>query len=252
MSYILDALKKAERERDIAQIPTLMTVHDTRDERPRGRNWTAIIACLTCVALLVWIVASLRKPDVGQIPSQVDGNKDRQSRQLSSPSVIETPITSPMPAVTPANASRPRTPVESSKARLAAIPDLPAKKPAAEGIGMSASKQSQKPEASPPEAKIPMQPSQVSQAPTQNTMKGTPPSEGAQSAPASLREAMAKMTMTILLYSEVNSERMAFINDRKYVEGEYVDGRYLLESITPEGAWLSYQGERALLRSRAR
>jgi len=27
MSYILDALKKSERERDLARVPTVMTVH---------------------------------------------------------------------------------------------------------------------------------------------------------------------------------------------------------------------------------
>ena len=65
----------------------------------------------------------------------------------------------------------------------------------------------------------------------------------------SLREAMAKMKITILLYEEAKSERMVFINDRKYVEGDYVDGRYLLESITADGVVLSYQGERASLRA---
>jgi general secretion pathway protein B len=252
MSYILDALKKAERERDIARVPTLMTVHDPWDERPRGRNWTIVGGCLICILLLVWLVASLRKADVGQIPSQVAGNRDNQLQQLPNPSVLETPITSPLAVMPSGNASVPQTPAESSSAQLAAVSNLPVKKTATDGIGMSASKKSQPPEASPPVAKIPMQPSQVSQNPTQNTVKGTPPSEGAQSAPASLHEAMAKMTMTILLYSENKSERIAFINDRKYTEGEYVEGRYLLESITPEGALLSYQGERALLRSRAK
>lgn len=252
MSYILDALKKAERERDIAQVPTLMTVHDTRDERPRGRKWTVVIACLACVVLLAWLVAFLRKPDIGQIPSQVANTSDGQSRQLLNPPIIETPITSPMPAAPSGNAGVPRTPVESSKTPLAAIPDLPARKPVMEGIGMSASKQSQQPEASPPVAKIPIQSSPVSQSSTQKITGGLAPSEGPQPAPTSLHEAMAKMTMTILLYSEVKSERMAFINDRKYVEGEYVDGRYLLESISQEGALLSFQGERALLRSRAK
>ena len=57
------------------------------------------------------------------------------------------------------------------------------------------------------------------------------------------------MKITVLLYEEARSERMVFINDRKYVEGDYVDGRYLLESITPDGVVLSYQGERATLRA---
>jgi hypothetical protein len=67
-----------------------------------------------------------------------------------------------------------------------------------------------------------------------------------------LREAVAKMTMTILMYSDVRSERMVFINDRKYVEGESVEGYYLIESITQEGAVLSYHGERAILRPKAK
>ena len=73
--------------------------------------------------------------------------------------------------------------------------------------------------------------------------------ENSQSKSMSLREAMAKMKITILLYDEAKSERMVFINGRKYVEGDYVDGRYLLESITVDGVVLSYQGERARLRA---
>jgi hypothetical protein len=67
-----------------------------------------------------------------------------------------------------------------------------------------------------------------------------------------LNEAVAKMNMTILFYSETKSERMVFINGRRYAEGDYVDGFYLIDSITPEGAWLSYQGNRAILRPKAK
>lgn len=66
--------------------------------------------------------------------------------------------------------------------------------------------------------------------------------------PQSLQEAMDGMTMSILFYSENKAERLVFINGRKYVEGDTIDGRYLLESITPEGAVLSCEGERAILR----
>jgi hypothetical protein len=41
---------------------------------------------------------------------------------------------------------------------------------------------------------------------------------------------------------------MVVISGRRYVKGQLVDGRYLLEDITPEGAVLSYRGERTLLR----
>ena len=80
--------------------------------------------------------------------------------------------------------------------------------------------------------------------------KAAPPaSHSVGSNALSLREAIDKMTISVLMYSEAKAERRAYINGRKYVEGDYVDGRYLVESITLEGVALSYEGERALLRS---
>jgi general secretion pathway protein B len=63
-----------------------------------------------------------------------------------------------------------------------------------------------------------------------------------------LRDAMAKMTLDVFLYTEAKAERMVVINGRKYVEGQHVEELYLLEGITPEGVVLSYRGERAILR----
>jgi hypothetical protein len=71
----------------------------------------------------------------------------------------------------------------------------------------------------------------------------------AQAKSISLREAMDKMIMSILMYSETKSDRRVYINGRKYVEGDLVDGLYLIESITLDGAVLSFEGERAVLRS---
>jgi hypothetical protein len=61
---------------------------------------------------------------------------------------------------------------------------------------------------------------------------------------------MAMMNLTVLLYSDTPADRIVFINGRKYVEGDHIDGKYLLESITLEGAVLSYQGEQAVLHPR--
>jgi hypothetical protein len=54
------------------------------------------------------------------------------------------------------------------------------------------------------------------------------------------------------MYAESKEERMVFINGSKYHEGEYIDGLYLLEKITEDGALLSYQGERALLQPKSK
>jgi hypothetical protein len=58
---------------------------------------------------------------------------------------------------------------------------------------------------------------------------------------------MAKMTLDVLVYTEAVAERMVIINGKRYVKGDSVDGRYLIQDITREGALLGYQGEQALL-----
>lgn len=65
--------------------------------------------------------------------------------------------------------------------------------------------------------------------------------------PASLQEAISKMTLSLLMYSDNKAERMVYINGKKYGEGDYIDGIYLLESITGDGAIISHQGGRTLL-----
>ena len=44
------------------------------------------------------------------------------------------------------------------------------------------------------------------------------------------------------------AERMVFINGKKYIEGQTVDGDAVLEQITPDGAVLSQHGQRVVLR----
>ncbi len=52
----------------------------------------------------------------------------------------------------------------------------------------------------------------------------------------------------MLVYSDTEADRMVTINGRKYVKGDAVDGRYMIEAITREGVTLSYGGEKAVLR----
>ena len=59
---------------------------------------------------------------------------------------------------------------------------------------------------------------------------------------------MPKMSLQVLVYSEVPAERMIYINNQKYVEGQSVEGKAIVESIVPDGAVLSYQGKRFKLR----
>jgi hypothetical protein len=67
----------------------------------------------------------------------------------------------------------------------------------------------------------------------------------------SLAEVIPTLTLNARIYSEVKEERIVYIDGRRYVEGQRVNGLYLIEEITPQGVLLSYQGERGLLSMKA-
>ncbi len=245
MSYILDALKKAERERDIAQVPTLMTVHDAQPEASRKKFWLICGICLVCAALLV-VAGFLLRSTLGPAASQTDGERGQQRSATATPA--------PLPqAITPQdNTGSGTTPALSAKLSSAeTVHRNPLKRTAADETRVAVPVQNSK--------RIELQPTRRETVQPQPTPKTVPAGveasqapEGSQPKPISLREAVAKMNMTVLMYSEVPSERMVFINDHRYVEGDYIDGRYLLETITLEGAVLTYQGERVVLHSKAK
>lgn len=58
----------------------------------------------------------------------------------------------------------------------------------------------------------------------------------------------AKLKLQMVVYSDVPSERLVFINNQKYVEGSTIEAGLRIETINPEGAVLSYQGQRFTIR----
>jgi hypothetical protein len=80
------------------------------------------------------------------------------------------------------------------------------------------------------------------------SQSSAPSSSGA--APASPGAALpdsSQLRLDVHVYSEQPGDRMVFINNRKYVEGQRVDAAHTLEEITPEGAVLSSGGQRIFL-----
>ena len=63
-----------------------------------------------------------------------------------------------------------------------------------------------------------------------------------------MQEGVGKMRLQMVVYSDVPAERLVFINGQKYIEGQTVDGKLVVESILPDAAVLSYQGQRFTLR----
>jgi general secretion pathway protein B len=276
MSYILDALKKADRERHLARVPTLGTVHSPA-AAPRRRLWPWLVSAVLVANAALAAALILRSPapvsvahsrtpvesgvavdsspaptaapvspaapaptsaalGVGQAPrGRVEQAPDVRAAETSpAPATAALPERTPAPSVAPAPAPRP------AQAEPAQRPE-PVPRPTPERS--EAVTQEQPPAATgrpaAPAAPRPAEP--VTPAPPPSSPA---PSPETAAAPASI----PKMKLDVLVYSDIPAERMVFINGSKYVQGQRVDGKFLVEEITPEGPILSYQGQRSLLR----
>jgi hypothetical protein len=218
MSYILDALKKAERERGKARVPTLATVHEHRNAR-RNRLWIIAGGILICAAaaavyFLVSPGQSVRSPEPLRATVESAVKADLSAAPQPAPSA---PTAEGIPALVPAGEVA-RKPVKSGR----------------------------RPEPLEQEVDVPEESAQPAPPPVPAAKAPEPAPAPAKAAP--LKEAAGTMSISILSYSENKAERLVFINGSKYVEGDRVDGIYLVDSITPEGVWLSHSGEQVFLR----
>lgn len=264
MSYILDALIKAERERSVEQVPTLSTVHNTH-ETPRNRSWIVIAGVMIILAaglgflLYMWNSnnRSVAEAPVYAEPQQDTGISERGSASIAaSAESASATYLAPQPGSIASN-------------------DLPVRKPETERMpsGISPSTKAETGPSRIPDEEIQsaslqnqtilQQDTPLSEEPLATgdarQASGTPSIDNGlpnSSLPPSdipantfvLREAMESMNISILQYAENPTDRLVFINGRKYIEGDYIDRLYLIESITRDGAVLRYEGAQAFLK----
>ncbi len=252
MSYILDALTKAAQQRDrrIPVIHRLLT--PARAPRPPwtrslGRLFVALaLNAVVLTMLILWWLLPLAEPP-------------------APPSTVVAPAPAPVGEAT-RSAAAPRSSVEPARSAIAeparpvagpprpALAEPPSKtaprveKPASAGRSVAAAAPAPvvAPQAPPPvpvpapqrPIPLPQSPPPIASVPFTPVAPAIPPSPGG---PALKLEA--------LIYSDVPSQRMVFINGRRYVEGDTVDGRLRVEEIHEDGVDLSEQGRRTTLRA---
>jgi general secretion pathway protein B len=255
MSYILDALKKAERERNIKQVPTLMAAHLPGTKHSK-RPWVILGALAMCAGAAILSILLLQKPMNAPAPSFTAGEFSPTQKELeSSPSGATTATAMTAKPEIPNDRATGPQPV----APHTSVPAVPGNFPAAKAVdsgrlqqiaewtAAAARQRKDDSEDSPPPEMM-----DKMQTPGRTMKAEMSAAEDPRDKPATLKEVLTKMTLSILLYDEEKAGRMVFINGTKYVEGDLVENAYLLENITLEGAVLSYQGERALLRPKVK
>ena len=234
MSYILDALKKAAEQRSgpPPEVRRLLSAAPVAAVSA-SRYVTIGVAVGGAIALaaVVWMWAPAH-----DVPAPMGHDV---------PASTVKPVASlvAVPTATERRRERPRVPAD-DKPRVpptATDSSRAATRPTA-GDGQSAAAQARAAETRP----APTTPSApVVPAPAPPVVAALPPTP----APAALRTDVAKLKVEVIVYSEQRPLRWAFINGRKYVEGDAIgEGGARIEEIQTNGIVIVEDSRRVTLR----
>jgi general secretion pathway protein B len=248
MSFILDALKKSENERQRQVGPSLADVQVSQ-RRSNKPWWVVAVAALLVLNLGVLLVVLMRDGDAKSSAPQAA----REESAANTAATSGTRAGTQMPL--PATASRmPRgnpAPVASTDPSVHALADEAGSTES--NAGASADPQLAAAGNVPdgPPMVRPIQAPAVAPAtiPAQAALQ---PAEDQEVLPtpndlAASGTSLPELHLDIHVYSVKPAERFVFVNMRKYTEGQALKEGPTLERITSEGAILNHHGLRFLL-----
>jgi general secretion pathway protein B len=246
MSFILDALKKSENERQRQVGPSLADVQ-VRERRNSKPWWAVAVAALLVVNLGVLIVVLVRDGDAKSTATQSE-------EQSSTANTLTNDARAGTQMPLPASASRmPRGNPTLNSPTSSATRSL-AEEAGSDEAGVVLDTDPQMSAA----ANVPEGPPLVRPIDAPTVAPATLPAQSqAQSASeevlptqmdlAAGGTALPEMHLDIHVYSARPADRFVFVNMQKYTEGQALKEGPALERITPEGAILNHRGMRFLL-----
>ncbi len=215
MSFILDALKKSETERQRADTPALYEVK-MAPARQRVATWLIVLAALLVINIVVLSVVLLRGNRSGA-PAVEANTPPTPAPAGVSPSAAPVPAASPpVLAPTPALTGLSSAPDTATSApAVANEDDVPAADPSRRFAGSAGSDQ------------VPSY-EQVSAASGAN---------------------LPELKLDLHAYASNPADRFVFLNGVNLTEGQTSPAGVRVETITPDGAILSWHGTRFFLHS---
>ena len=218
MSFILDALRKSEIERQRQSGPSIVELPVAREDR-------RLPVALLAIGLLLAV-------NVGVLLFFLMRDTDRPSADSAPAAVATMPaITAPAPATAPpAASSAPVTAVD-----------------AGEYAASSPAQDFSDPATLPPDAPDPtlLPDTPVATADAGVTYSaGPPPSAGSLTV---LTAGLPELTIDLHIFTDDPAKRAVFINGRRYTQGDAIAEGPRVEEITRDGAVLNYRGQRFLL-----
>jgi|WetSurMetagenome_2_1015567.scaffolds.fasta_scaffold00023_72 general secretion pathway protein B len=224
MSYILDALKKAEQERKLGKSPDFMDNHSRTPRQPRKRigAYALLIVLIAIAGSFGWWFGH-EEPSDNKLPFQSSGVKTAPVAQATKteqpPALPAAPAVEPPAAVgqkTPAPAQKTEAPKEARPPVKAAEPKKPVKEPADAKTQQTDGEAENKPD--------PKKIYSYDELPDE-IKKGLPP-----------------LAISTHMYSAERADRLVSINGNIGREKQNLMPGVSLESITPTGAIVKHKG----------
>lgn len=257
MSYILDALKKSQRQRELGNVPKLTTEQLVAHRRGSGIVPWAVAGVAVAMAMVLVVLYGPfgRSPDAGTDRTTTPGAEvapPTSSVDTPQPaSRVAVPVATedgqgaaPVPLPAPVSADSTDVP-NVVRARAVAAPETvrPGESSAPNEVETSAA-------ANGPVAKAEVAaPAGSPAAETQPGVVSTA-DDGMPSAPLlselsfDLQRSLPELALNVHVYAQAPKDRFVFLNMQKYREGERAREGVLVEEITPEGVVLRYGQQR--------
>lgn len=232
MSYILDALKKSEQERQRGTVPDLLTVQeDILQHPPRRFPWRYVAVAI--IVLGAGVAARLLLPLRTGVPAVPAVIQEEQPAVVPvAPKKQDMPAPAPTFLLSEKRVAERRVPVAGDKGDTGMLPPAVV------------------PERPLPGTAQPAPAPQDTVKPVLSTQQATlPPADSdrvyrLKELPATLQKALPSFSLSAFMYSSNPELRMVRINQQMMREGQEVTAGVRLQEITTDGVILASQGYR--------
>jgi len=238
MSFILDALRKSDQDRQRAAVPGVQTMHAPAAAAARRRLWPYALL-ITAVAggagvFVLWPKLQAPSSTMTQAPTPGAEKATTMKPPPSAPPVVASVKSVQTEA---GGKSAENTPEPQDVAPLSPeVPQTPAPMKSAEEGQIAQEEPVEWIEISPPES--------AGSAPEIMETAGETSIPSVHGLPPSVQQQLPAINIAAQIYDSDPSARMAIINDRSLREGGMVAPGLVLEKIDEGGIILNFQGQR--------
>jgi len=217
MSYILEALKKSQHERELGKVPTVET-HQLAAEAKHGvpMRWVYIAVTMATIAVLVALFGVYERRAAEPLENGGDAlaglSQMRAPPQAQPSDSVSDKPGSPEPALPVIHLSSSPLPLASLGAKAEASPESG-------------------PVSSRDLAPASMRGPETSSAPFLSEL------------PFEFQESVPDMTLDVHVYVETPAKRFVLINERRYRQGEHTTEGAIVKAIVPDGVVLRYEDD---------